>query len=294
MIIQLENVKFIYKSTSFSGHHTKHNPCEITALENINLSINKGEFVTVIGPNSSGKSTFAKLLNALLIPTSGRVIINNLDTCNMDNLYKIRQNAGMVFQNPENQIIGSTIEEDVAFGLENLGLLKSIMNERIEYALKVVHMEHMRKVSPYDLSGGQKQKLAIAGVIAMQPEIIVFDEPTALLDPVSCEEIIELIGILNNKHNITIILITQNMEEVVFAKRIIVFNKGSIYLDGLPEEILSLKKVRELRSFGLELPGLAMLSEQLINKGFGLKDLIFNKEKLLEQIITRKYHDRIL
>ncbi|MBI5417939.1 energy-coupling factor transporter ATPase [Candidatus Poribacteria bacterium] len=278
MLIQIENLNYKYKTASG----------EISALKNINLTINKGEFIALIGPNSSGKSTLAKLLNALYLPESGNLHVDGLDTLSSENLLPIRQKVGMVFQNPENQIVGSTVEEDIAFGLENLGLDLNLMKQRIEYALSIVHMQNLKKISPHELSGGQKQRLAIAGVLAMQPQIIVFDEPTSLLDPQSAWEIVNLLHKLHKEHNITVILITQNMEEILNVDRIIVLNEGTVFMQGAPANIFTPLNIELLFSLGLEPPAMVELSRQLIKQNFPLPYYFMNEEKLVAYLSNMK------
>ncbi len=274
MIIKLENINFNYKTSSF----------EISALKNINLEIKKGEFVAIIGSNSSGKSTLVKMLNALLLPDSGKVIIDGLDTSILSNLWQIRQKAGMVFQNPENQIVGSTVEEDIAFGLENFGIELPEMKKRIENALKLVHMEELRLFSPLELSGGQMQRLAIAGILALQPEIIILDEPTSLLDPQSAIEILNLIHKINKQNNITIIWVTQNMEEIVDADRILIMNEGTLFINSNFEKIFSKEGIETLHSLNLGLPSLVELSYRLMNNKFPLKEFFARENEMAEAI----------
>lgn len=278
MIIQADNINFIYKNSNI----------QITALNNISFKIKKGEFIAIIGANGSGKTSLGKLFNALFVPSTGKMRIGEMDTSLPSNLQAIRQKVGMVFQNPENQIIGSTVEEDIAFGLENLGLELTQMEKRIEASLKVVHMEHLKKISPHDLSGGQKQRLAIASVIAMQSEIIVFDEPTTLLDPESAKEILNLIHTLNKMLNITIIFITQNMNELLNIDRILVLDKGKLLMDNTPDLVFSISNAELLHSLGLELPAIAEISEHLIKLGVIMPRLLNREDEMIEFITSYK------
>ena len=246
-----------------------------TALDDLSLHIKKGEFVAVLGSNGSGKSTLARHINALLKPTEGRVLVAGVDTANDDDALKIRQTAGMVFQNPDNQIIAETIEEDVAFGPENMGMPTEKMQKRVDEALRKVGLFDKRYDSPGRLSGGQKQKVAIAGILAMKPECIIFDEPTAMLDPAGRRMIVETAHELNKKEGITIILITHNMEETVGADRIIVVEKGKIVLEGTPRQVFS--KGDELKKLGMELPVITELAQRI-----GLGGCVLTREEFVE------------
>lgn len=238
---------------------------EIYALNKVNLTINKGEFVVIIGHNGSGKSTLAKLMNALLLPSSGKMFVKGMDTTDEKNLWNIRQSAGMVFQNPDNQIVATIVEEDVAFGPENLGVPPAEIRKRVDECLKIVDMEHFKKHGPHLLSGGQKQRVAIAGVLAMKPECIILDEPTAMLDPSGRKEVIETIKKLNKEEGITIVLITHYMEEAVDADRVIVMEEGEIVLSGTPKEVF--QRVRELKDIGLDVPQMTELAYELRKEG---------------------------
>ncbi|MDR5659521.1 energy-coupling factor transporter ATPase [Serpentinicella sp. ANB-PHB4] len=250
-----------------------------TALNSISKEINQGEFVVIIGHNGSGKSTLAKLLNALLLPTSGDVYIMGNNTKNSQLLWEIRETAGMVFQNPDNQIVATVVEEDVAFGPENLGIESNEIKIRVEEALNTVGMLEFRNKAPHMLSGGQKQRVAIAGVIAMRPSCIIFDEPTAMLDPAGRKEVMDTIRKLNKDENITIIHITHFMEEAVDADRIIVMEEGQVILEGLPREVFS--KVKALKSIGLDVPQVTELAHELIEAGVNLPEDILTVDEMV-------------
>ncbi|NLT95735.1 MAG: energy-coupling factor transporter ATPase [Clostridia bacterium] len=231
---------------------------ELTAVKNLTLTINKGEFVVILGHNGSGKSTLAKHLNALLLPTEGKVLIDGMDTGDANNLWQIRQRVGMVFQNPDNQLIATTVEEDVAFGPENLGIPPEKIRQRVDEALKMVGMEEYAQKAPHLLSGGQKQRVAIAGIIAMRPQYLILDEPTAMLDPSGREEVIKTIRKLNKDEGLTIVHITHFMEEAVFAGRVIVMEGGEIVLEGKPREVFS--QVSLLKKLRLDVPPITELA----------------------------------
>lgn len=256
------------------------------ALKGINISVNKGEFVAVLGHNGSGKSTLAKLMNALLKPRDGRVIINGYDTGNDANIYKVRKAAGMVFQNPDNQIIASIVGEDVAFGPENMGVEPKVIRERVESSLKSVGMFNYIDSSSHNLSGGQKQKIAIAGVLAMEPEIIILDEPTAMLDPIGRKDVMKTIKRLNKEKNITVILITHFMDEAVSANRVIVMEDGCVVMDDTPSSIFS--QVERIRSLSLDVPQIAELNFMLRNSGFSLPDGILTIKEMTDALCQLK------
>lgn len=235
------------------------------AVNNISLDVKKGEFLVVLGRNGSGKSTLAKHINALLLPSGGKVLVDGLDTSNVSEVWNIRNKAGMVFQNPDNQIVATIVEEDVAFGPENLGVEPKEIRKRVDEALKTVDMLEYRRHAPHLLSGGQKQRIAIAGILAMRPECIVFDEPTAMLDPIGRKEVIRTIKDINKKYGITIILITHFMEEAAQADRIIVMDEGNIIMQGIPREIFS--KVSEMKKIGLDVPQVTELAYELKKSG---------------------------
>lgn len=247
-----------------------------SALKDISLKIHKGEFVAIIGTNGSGKSTLARHLNALMLPTKGTVSVEGMLTSDMEYLWDIRQRVGMVFQNPDNQLVAAVVEEDVAFGPENLGVPTEKIITRVDYALERVGMIDYRKQAPSMLSGGQKQRVAIAGVLAMKPDCIVLDEPTAMLDPKGRQEVMETIHELNEKEGITIVLITHFMEEAVTADHIIVIDKGTLQMEGSPKEVFS--QVEKLTEIGLDVPIPADLAYRLKKKGLSLSECISNEE----------------
>lgn len=252
----------------------------ITAVENVNLDIGQGDFVAILGHNGSGKSTLAKHLNAILYPTEGTVWVDGKDTREDEAVWDIRQTAGMVFQNPDNQIIGQIVEEDVGFGPENMGVPTKEIWERVEESLKAVGMYQFRKFSPNKLSGGQKQRVSIAGVIAMHPKCIVLDEPTAMLDPKGRKEVIRAIRALNEVEHITVILITHYMEEVIYADKVYVMDKGQITLQGTPREVFS--KVERLKELRLDVPQVTLLAHELKKDGFPMPDGVLNNQEFLE------------
>ena len=252
-------------------------------LDNVSLEFEHGEMTAVLGHNGCGKSTFAKHLNAILLPEGGKVYIDGIDTKDEDRLYDIRQRVGMVFQNPDNQIVSSIVEEDVAFALENLGVEPSEIRNRVDEALKAVGMYKYRMHSPHQLSGGQKQRVAIAGIIAMRPECIVLDEPTAMLDPNGRKEVMRTITELNQKYGITIILITHYMEEAAMCGRIIVMDKGKVLMDDKPEEVFS--RVEELKAVGLDVPQATELIYELNRYGLDLDTHIINEDECAEALI---------
>ena len=252
------------------------------AVNDVNLDIEAGEFVAVLGHNGSGKSTLAKHMNALLIPTEGTMLVDGIDTARETKLWKVRQKAGMVFQNPDNQIIGTVVEEDVGFGPENLGVPTKEIWKRVEDSLRAVGMLDRRKDSPNKLSGGQKQRVAIAGVIAMEPKCIVLDEPTAMLDPNGRKEVISAVEKLRREKNVTVILITHYMEEVVDADQVFVMDDGRIVMHGTPREIFS--RVDELKKYRMDVPQVTMLADELIHRGVDLPKGILRREELVEAL----------
>ena len=253
------------------------------AVNDVNLDIEAGQFVAVLGHNGSGKSTLAKHLNALLLPTEGTLWVDGIDTSKEPELWKVRQKAGMVFQNPDNQIIGTVVEEDVGFGPENMGVPTEKIWERVDESLKKTGMTSYRYHSPNKLSGGQKQRVAIAGVIAMEPKCIVLDEPTAMLDPSGRKEVIRAVRGLNQVEGVTLILITHYMEEVVDADRVIVMDDGHIVMDGTPKEIFS--RVEELKQYRMDVPQVTELAWELQKKGIPLPDGILRKSELLDALV---------
>ncbi len=276
-MIKSENVTFKYPNQEIE---------ELSVLRDINIKIRKGEFVAILGHNGSGKSTFAKLLNALLIPASGVVYINGMDTSDNSMLWNIRQTAGMVFQNPDNQIVATVVEEDVAFGPENLGIAPVEIRKRVDESLLDVGMFEYRKHSPHLLSGGQKQRIAIAGILAMKPKCIVLDEPTAMLDPSGRKEVIETIMALNKKEKITIVLITHYMDEAVNADRIYVMGDGEIKIEGTPKQVFS--KVKEIKEQGLDVPQITELTQLLIAEGIDLPPDILTVDEMVVELCQLK------
>lgn len=272
-----ENVRYSYK---------KQDDEEVTALDGITLKVKKGEFVAVIGHNGSGKSTLAKHFNAILTPSEGTIIVDGLNTRDEDKLWEIRQKAGMVFQNPDNQIVATIVEEDVAFGPENIGVEPHEIRKRVDNALKAVDMTEYAHHGPHLLSGGQKQRVAIAGVLAMKPECIIFDEPTAMLDPSGRKEVMDIIKKLNKEENITIVLITHFMEEAVEADRVIVMENGRSILQGTPREIFS--NVKEIKRLGLDVPDMTELAYELRAKGINIKSDILTIEEMVDALCQLK------
>jgi len=252
------------------------------AVDQVNLDVRQGEFIAVLGHNGSGKSTLAKHINALLNPTEGTVWVDGMDTAEEDKIWEIRQTAGMVFQNPDNQIIGQVVEEDVGFGPENMGIPTKEIWERVEESLKAVGMYEYRKYSPNKLSGGQKQRVSIAGVLAMHPKCIVLDEPTAMLDPSGRREVIRAVRALNHVEEVTVILITHYMEEIIYADRVFVMDSGKIAMEGTPREIFS--QVERLKELRLDVPQVTLLAYELQKRGVRLPDGILTTEELADAI----------
>ena len=256
------------------------------AVDDVNLDIKQGDFVAILGHNGSGKSTLAKHLNAILYPTEGTVWVDGKDTSKDENIWDIRQTAGMVFQNPDNQIIGQVVEEDVGFGPENMGIETKEIWERVEESLKAVEMYEYRKFSPNKLSGGQKQRVSIAGVIAMHPRCIILDEPTAMLDPRGRKEVIRAVRALNDVEKITMILITHYMEEVIYADKVYVMDKGKVTMQGTPREVFAqADKLKELR---LDVPQVTLLAHELRQEGFPIPEGILTKEELRDALLKFK------
>lgn len=252
------------------------------AIDEVDIEAKEGQFIAILGHNGSGKSTLAKHLNAILLPTEGSVWVDGKNTSNPDELWNVRQSAGMVFQNPDNQIIGTVVEEDVGFGPENLGVPTDEIWQRVEESLKAVGMIEYRHHSPNKLSGGQKQRVAIAGVVAMEPKCIVMDEPTAMLDPVGRREVLKTVHKLRKQKKVTVILITHYMEEVVDADKIFVMDHGKVVMEGSPKEIFS--KVDELKSYRLDVPQVTILADELRKCGLDIPKGILRKEELVEAV----------
>lgn len=274
-IIEIKNLHFFYESED--------NTPSVEVLKGIDLDIKKGEFVAVLGHNGSGKSTLAKHLNGILIPKKGKVIVDGIDTSDESKLFELRQRAGMVFQNPDNQIVSSIVEEDVAFALENLGVPYDEMRKRVDDSLKTVNMYEYRLHSPSQLSGGQKQRVAIAGIIAMRPECIILDEPTAMLDPQGRKEVLSAIHRMNREYGITIVLITHYMEEATQCDRVIVMDKGNIIMDNIPEKVFS--QVELLRKIGLDVPQVTELCWELKNAGIEISPEIISEKDCIDALI---------
>ncbi len=253
-----------------------------TAIDHVNLKIAEGSFIAILGHNGSGKSTLAKHINALLTPTEGAVVFDNMDTSEEANLWNIRQKAGMVFQNPDNQIIGTVVDEDVAFGPENLGVPSEEIWDRVTKALEDVGMTAYRDYSPSKLSGGQKQRVAIAGVMAMHPKCIIMDEPTAMLDPNGRREVLQAVKELNEKEKITVILITHNMDEAVLADKVFVMDKGKIVMEGTPREIFS--NVEKLKEVRLDVPDVTEMAYLLSKAGLPIRKDILTREELVNEL----------
>lgn len=271
-IIKVENLVYRYSDELLTTN----------AVDNLSMSISKGEFVVIIGHNGSGKSTLAKHFNGIFYPTEGDVYVNGMNTRDDDLIWDIRQQAGMVFQNPDNQIVATIVEEDVAFGPENIGVEKSLIRKRVDEALELVKMTEFAKRQPHNLSGGQKQRVAIAGIIAMRPDVIIFDEPTAMLDPSGRKEVIETILRLNKDEGKTVVHITHFMDEATEADRVIVMDKGKIKLQGKPREIFA--KVEELKQLGLDVPQMTELSFELNQEGIKIKEDILTVEEMVEEL----------
>ncbi|MBO8136855.1 MAG: energy-coupling factor transporter ATPase [Desulfotomaculum sp.] len=255
---------------------------QVKALNGVNLKIRRGQFVAVVGGNGSGKSTLAKHINALLIPDRGRVVIDCLDTSCEQNIWEIRSRVGMVFQNPDNQLVAAVCEEDVAFGPENLGLNPEEIRRRVNYYLDLLNLAEYKDQPPHVLSGGQKQRLAIAGALAMEPQCLVLDEPTSMIDPAGRAGVMEAVIKLNRRMNITIVLITHLMDEVVHADRVLLMDKGKIIIDEPPRELFS--RGREIDKYGLVLPGAARMAEKLQLRGFSFASLPLKTAELVESL----------
>ena len=277
-IVQAKNLTFEYIRRDEEGNVEG----ITTAVDNVNIDIKAGDFVAVLGHNGSGKSTFAKHLNALVMPTEGTVYVDGMDTKDADNILKVRQTAGMVFQNPDNQIVGTLVDEEVGFGPENIGVQTEEIWERVEKSLKAVGMYKFRNASPNKLSGGQKQRVAIAGIVAMKPKCIVLDEPTAMLDPLGRKEVINVLHELNQKEGVTIILITHYMEEVIDADHVFVMDGGKLVMEGTPRQVFS--QVDKLKSLRLDVPQVTELAYELKKAGLPVKDGIIRNEELVEEL----------
>ena len=256
------------------------------AVDGVDLDVKCGDFVAILGHNGSGKSTLAKHINAILVPSEGTLYVDGKDTSREENIWDVRQSAGMVFQNPDNQIIGTVVEEDVGFGPENMGVPTEEIWERVEESLKAVGMWKHRKKSPNKLSGGQKQRVAIAGVVAMHPKCIVLDEPTAMLDPVGRKEVIRTVRALNQVEDVTVLLITHYMEEVIYADKVLVMDEGKVVMQGTPREIFS--QVEKLKEYRLDVPQVTLLAHELKKSGLPIADGILTVDELVEAICQLK------
>lgn len=276
------SIFFDVQEVSFAYSSYGEVPVEVPALENVSARIDKGDFVVILGRNGSGKSTFSRLLNALLVPGKGVVLVAGKDTSDENNVWDIRSTAGMVFQNPDNQIIATTVEEDVAFGPENLGVEPSEIRKRVDEALETVGISQYKRNAPHLLSGGQKQRVAIAGILAMKPECIILDEATSMLDPLGRREVIKVLRKLNREENITIIHITHHMDEAAMADRLIIIDHGQIVLDGTPQEVFS--KVEKIKSLGLDVPQVTELMYDLKKQGVNIEKLPLTVDEAFEII----------
>lgn len=277
-------IKTVHLIYEYIRHDEEEKVAEVKrAIDGVDLEIEEGSFTAILGHNGSGKSTLAKHINGLLLPTEGTVWVGEIDTKEEDRIWDVRKTAGMVFQNPDNQIIGNIVEEDVGFGPENIGVPTDEIWKRVDESLKAVGMTAYRKQSPNKLSGGQKQRVAIAGVMAMRPRCIILDEPTAMLDPNGRKEVIRTIRQLNQAEGITVLLITHYMEEAIDADHIIVMDDGKIVMDGKPKEIFS--RVRELKTYGLDVPQATELAFELKEAGMPLSDGILSREELVKELL---------
>ena len=280
MNTMIECRNLIFKYTAGENQEEK------IAINDVNLQIKEGEFIAILGHNGSGKSTMAKHMNALLIPTEGKMLVNKMDTSDMNNLWNIRETAGMVFQNPDNQLVATIVEEDVAFGPENLGVPPEEIRKRVDEALERVGMSEYKRHAPHLLSGGQKQRIAIAGILAMKPKCTIFDEPTAMLDPSGRKEVLDTIIDLNKNYGITVILITHYMDEAAKADRIVVMDKGKLILDGKPRDVFS--NVEKMKSIGLDVPQVTELSYELQKAGINIDTRILDVNEMVNAICQLK------
>jgi len=277
-MIKSEDLVFKYVNTE--------EQTEKVAINHVSMEVKKGEFLVILGHNGSGKSTMAKHMNALLLPSGGKMYVDGLDTSDIENIWEVRRRAGMVFQNPDNQLVATIVEEDVAFGPENLGVDPKEIRERVDDSLKAVGMYEYRKHAPHLLSGGQKQRIAIAGILAMRPKCIVLDEPTAMLDPSGRNEVMKTIKEVNKKFGITIILITHYMDEAAQADRIIVMDKGEKVMEGVPREIFS--QVKKIKSIGLDVPQVTELAYELQKEGVDISTEILNIDEMVNVLCQLK------
>lgn len=280
-MVQCINVSFKYIKNTEEGKVE-----EKYAIKDVNLEVKKGEFLVVLGHNGSGKSTIAKHMNALVIPTEGTVLVDGIDTKDPERVWDVRSKAGMVFQNPDNQIVATIVEEDVAFGPENLGIDPIEIRRRVDESLEKVGMSEYKRHAPHLLSGGQKQRVAIAGILAIQPECIIFDEPTAMLDPSGRKEVMETIKELNKNHGITVVLITHYMDEAAQADRIVVVDGGRIMMDGIPRDIFP--QVEHMKKIGLDVPQVTELAHELKKAGLKIDEKILNVDEMVNELCQLK------
>lgn len=279
-IVSFDKVSYEYKD------NTDNLDNGVKVLKDINLDIKKGEFLVVLGHNGSGKSTLAKHINALVLPTEGTVYVNGYDTAEDKHIWDIRSSAGMVFQNPDNQLVATIVEEDVAFGPENLGLPSDEIRKRVDESLKKVGMYEYRRHAPHLLSGGQKQRVAIAGILAMEPKCIVFDEPTAMLDPKGRKSVMEIIHEINKKHGITVVLITHYMDEAVQGDRVVVIDDGKVIMNGTPKEVFS--DVNKMNEVGLDVPQVTQIAYELQKEGIDISTKILNVDEMVDLLCQLK------
>ena len=278
-MIETKNLSFIYREEDMESGEIK----EEKVLKDINIEVKKGSFTAVLGHNGSGKSTLAKHFNAILLPSGGKVYVKGMDTADENNIFNIRQSAGMVFQNPDNQMVAALVEDEVAFAPENLGVEPKEIRRRVDECLEIVNMTKYAQSSPSKLSGGQKQRVAIASVLAMNPEILILDEPTAMLDPKGRSEVIKTIKMLNEEKDITVVLITHYMDEAAQADRTVVIDDGEIVLDGTPKEVF--KNVEKLKSLGLDVPQVTELAYELRKMGIEISDDVLTVDECFDEII---------
>ena len=278
-MIETKNLSFIYREEDMESGEIK----EEKVLKDINIEIEKGSFTAILGHNGSGKSTLAKHFNAILLPSGGKVYVKGMDTADENNIFNIRQSAGMVFQNPDNQMVAALVEDEVAFAPENLGVEPKEIRRRVDECLEIVNMTKYAQSSPSKLSGGQKQRVAIASVLAMNPEILILDEPTAMLDPKGRSEVIKTINMLNEEKDITVVLITHYMDEAAQADRTVVIDDGEIVLDGTPKEVF--KNVEKLKSLGLDVPQVTELAYELRKMGIEISDDVLTVDECFDEII---------
>lgn len=278
-MIETKNLSFIYREEDMESGEIK----EEKVLKDINIEIEKGSFTAILGHNGSGKSTLAKHFNAILLPSGGKVYVKGMDTADENNIFNIRQSAGMVLQNPDNQMVAALVEDEVAFAPENLGVEPKEIRRRVDECLEIVNMTKYAQSSPSKLSGGQKQRVAIASVLAMNPEILILDEPTAMLDPKGRSEVIKTIKMLNEEKDITVVLITHYMDEAAQADRTVVIDDGEIVLDGTPKEVF--KNVEKLKSLGLDVPQVTELAYELRKMGIEISDDVLTVDECFDEII---------